>query len=209
MAGFRGGHRGFNRIEIPHLAEQDDIGSLPEGSHQSIYITVRIQSNLTLGDNGTVMPVQIFNRILQSNNVAVSRPVYFIDNTCQSGGFSAACGSGDKDKPFFQVCRPDDFRRDVHIFRSGYLKVNNTDDGGQGASLFHDTHAESGDSFNRTGKIVIPVGMQLIHTSVVAELIKRSDQSLRIGGHQFIIVDWNNLTIYFIGERKAGDYKNV
>lgn len=57
-------------------------------------IAVRIRDNLPLGYHALFMPVQVFNGVLQCDDMGVPGAVDFVDDTGQGGAFAAACRSG-------------------------------------------------------------------------------------------------------------------
>ena len=72
MAGFSGHKGGFDRFQIPHLSDEDDVWILPEdvpkGSGKAFCIGV----DLPLIDHAFLVAVEIFDRILDGNDMGVS-----------------------------------------------------------------------------------------------------------------------------------------
>ncbi len=103
MPRFRGGQGGADSLVIPHFAQQNHVGRLPQRRPKSADIAFGIVGNFPLADHAFFVPVQIFNRVLQRDDMAVSGAVDQVDHTGQGGGFAAARRSGDQHKPLFQL----------------------------------------------------------------------------------------------------------
>ncbi len=64
MTGFGGGQGGLNRLEVPHLADQDNVGVLPEDMSKGCGKVLGIRVHLPLIDDAFLMAMKVFDGIL-------------------------------------------------------------------------------------------------------------------------------------------------
>ena len=84
------GQRGGNRLRVPHLADQDDVGILPEDHSHGRRERVGVEADLPLIDGGQVVCVQVLDRILDRHDVARTGVVDVVDHGRQRGGLARA-----------------------------------------------------------------------------------------------------------------------
>ena len=95
---------GLNGFKIPHFSQQNDIGSLPQCCPQSLLVSVGVMLDFPLADDAFLMGMQIFDWILNGNDMVITVAVDFINHTSQGGGFSASRRTGDQDEsPLFPI----------------------------------------------------------------------------------------------------------
>ena len=94
---FRRSHGNAHSLIVTHLAQQDNIGRLPESRSQGIGVAFRINAYLTLADNALFVLVEELDRVLNGNDMPRALAVYLVYHTGKGGGFSAACRSRYKD----------------------------------------------------------------------------------------------------------------
>ena len=80
MAGFCGGHGDAHGFIIAHLTKQDDIRRLAQGGPQRIYIAFRIRGDFTLAHDAFLMGMQVFQRILQRDDMLFHICIDVIDH---------------------------------------------------------------------------------------------------------------------------------
>ena len=101
MAGFRCAHTDFDGFAIAHLADQNDLGRLPQSGTQTVGIGVKIHPQLALVKGGFFMRVLIFNRIFQRDNMHGFVFIDFIQYGRQGRGFTGSGSAGDKNNPIY------------------------------------------------------------------------------------------------------------
>src|SRR5271169_2637355 len=96
MARFRNRECSFDRLEIPHLADKDDIGVLPEHISQCSFKGNCIGIYFTLVDKTLLVSMEVFNRVFYRYNVLVSFRIDSVYHHGKGGGFAASCSAGNK-----------------------------------------------------------------------------------------------------------------
>lgn len=81
MTGLCRSHGDIHRFIITHFAQQNNVRALAEGRTQRIDIAECINTDLTLADDTFVMPVQVFDGILQRDDMLFHRVVDLVDQT--------------------------------------------------------------------------------------------------------------------------------
>ena len=69
VAGFGGEQAGLDRLEVAHLADQDDVGILPQRAAQRLRERPRVDRHLALVDDRLAVAVQELDRILDRHHV--------------------------------------------------------------------------------------------------------------------------------------------
>ena len=154
------------------------------------------------------MVVQIFQGILQGNDMILLGGIDPVYQAGQSGGFSASGRSGDENHALGVFRKPHDCTGNAKRCRIGQFKGDDTDDGGQRATLLVGAYPETGKTGDRKGKIVIAVFQKIINGMRVREFIDLTDKSLRAVGHQSLSL-MKKYTVDPVGKRKAGNDKNI
>ena len=90
-------HGNTNRLVITHFTKENHIRALAQGSTQGNQIIGSIRTDLALADDTAIMAVEIFQRILQSDDMAFPGMVDSVDQTGHGGGFTASGRTGNKD----------------------------------------------------------------------------------------------------------------
>ena len=92
--------RRLDRLRGTHLTDQDHIRIFPERRVESLLIILHIGADLPLVDDRALRRVDIFDGILQRNNMKRPLPVDLLQDRCQRRGFSASGLPGHKNDPF-------------------------------------------------------------------------------------------------------------
>ena len=161
MAGFRRSNCDADCFHVAHLADQDDVGILPQRRPQRVGKSTAIGADLPLVDNALAVPVQIFDRVLQRQDVAGTFTVDQIDHRRHRGRLAAAGGSGDQ----HQAARlAGQFTHDVRQFQ--FLQArhplgNDPDRNRNRTALPERIDAKPAEAEHRIGKIDFAVLIEL------------------------------------------------
>ena len=60
---------GLDRLEVAHLADQDDVGILAQRAAQRVRERLRVDRDLALVDDRLVVAVQVLDRVLDRHDV--------------------------------------------------------------------------------------------------------------------------------------------
>ena len=83
----------FHRFTVTHFTHQNDIGRLPQCVFERCLPAVRVQANLTLGDDTIFVGVYKFHRVFNRDDVAKRLFVTPVHHGGQGGGFTGTCGT--------------------------------------------------------------------------------------------------------------------
>ena len=98
VARFSDGQRRFDGFQVPHFAHEHHIGVLPENIFQRILERLRIGIDLTLVHQAFLMRMQVFDRVLDRDDMFLPLVVDLVDHRGKRGRFTAARGAGDEDQ---------------------------------------------------------------------------------------------------------------
>ena len=83
VAGFGEGDRRLHRLGVADLADQDHVRRLAHRVLQRVVEGVRVQADLALVDDRLLVPVQVFDRVLDGEDVARCGGVAVVDHRGQ------------------------------------------------------------------------------------------------------------------------------
>ena len=115
VAGLRGGDGEGDRLEVAHFADHDDIGVLAERAAKSVGEGFRVSVNLALGDMATARRDDVFDRILERDDVVVAGAVDLVDERGERGALAAAHRTGHKHEAVVE------FREELELIRQAEL----------------------------------------------------------------------------------------
>src|SRR5262249_23983483 len=98
MARFRGHQGDFYRGPVAHLADEDDLWRLAQGSTQAIGIVVKIVTEFALVDGGFALAVSILDWVFQGNDVCGLCFINLVYEGGQGGGLATSGGAGHQDE---------------------------------------------------------------------------------------------------------------
>jgi hypothetical protein len=90
VAGLGGVQRRFDRLEVAHLADQDDVGVLAQRGAQGVRERRRVDRDLPLVDDRLVVAVQVLDRVLDRHHVRLPGRVDVVDHRGERGALAAA-----------------------------------------------------------------------------------------------------------------------
>ena len=183
MTGLSCSHGSLDRFIVSHLSKKDYVRALAESGTQRYQIAFCVCADFSLADNAAIMSVQIFQRILQSNNMTFSGMVDLVHKAGHGGRFTASCRTCNQYHTFGKIGSRHDIFRNMEDVRIGQLKSDHADHSSQGTSLPVGIHTESGQSGDREGEIIIPCIQERINISVISQLIDLPDQGVCISWH--------------------------
>src|SRR4029077_14377740 len=103
VPGFSRFESNLNRFTIAHLTDENDFGSLAQGSAESQRKGRRIAMKLALVNGGFLVPVQKFDGVFDGEDMECLVGVHLVDDGGECGGFARASGAGNQDDAVPQV----------------------------------------------------------------------------------------------------------
>ena len=186
MAGFSSSHGRLDRLMVTHFSQKDHVRALAESGTQGYQIVGSIGTDLTLADDTFVMAVQIFQRVLQGNDMSFPAVVDLVNDAGHCGGFSASSRTCDQNHPFCKLCSIQDSRRNVQIPWIWKIKSNNTDNGSKRTSLPVCVYTKTGKTGDCHGKIIISRFQHGAHITVMCQFVDNPDEFVCFRRHQTI-----------------------
>ena len=154
------------------------------------------------------MVVQVFEGVLQSDDVVLLGGVDPVYQAGQRRGFSASGRAGDENHAFGVFGKGHDGIGNPKLGGIWKLKGDDADDGGQRATLLIGTHPETGKTGNGKRKIIVAVFQEGVDGVGAGEVVDLPDESLRAVGHQpFPLMKKN--AVDPVRKGKTGDNKDV
>ena len=155
MTGFRRCDGSGNGFQVSHLSYQDHIRVLTESGSQCLSIVCGIAADLPLVYHGFVMSVEVFNRILQSDDVVRIGPVDHMDQGSQCGGFTAAGRSCNQYQATFSAGHFHNLSGDSQILRLRNIERQASHNCCQCTSLLKNVHTKTAYPGNGVGKVCL------------------------------------------------------
>ena len=98
VAGLGGFERDARGLEISELADEDDIGVFAERGAERGREALGVAADLTLVDEGSLVLVDVLDRVLNGDDVDGSLAIDEVDERREGGGLAASGGPGDEDE---------------------------------------------------------------------------------------------------------------
>ena len=121
MSGLGGGQGKADRLQIAHLADQDDVRIFPQRRPQGVGETRRVAANLPLGDQTAARRVNELDGVFDGEDVLPPRGVDVIHERRQRGALARPRGARDQHQAVRRIGdaakdRPHPQRRHVRHF---------------------------------------------------------------------------------------------
>ena len=101
VTGLRGHERDLDRGAIAHFADQNYFGCLAQCGPQPVRVIVEVVPQLPLIEGRFEFWMNVFDRVLERDDMHGLRLVNLIEDRGQSGCLSAPGSAGDQDQPSF------------------------------------------------------------------------------------------------------------
>src|SRR5579884_1302883 len=96
VPGFSSGDGDAHGLWIPHFANYNNVGSLPQGRSEGGGKIRSVNSNLHLLDYALDMCVFVFDRIFDDDDMSRVMTINLINQSCEGRGFSRTGGASDE-----------------------------------------------------------------------------------------------------------------
>ena len=118
MARLRGLQRDLSRLGVAELADQDDVGVLPEHAPERLPEALGVEADLALVDDALLVVVEHLDRILDGHDVLAARAVDLVEHRRERRGLPRAGRTRDEDEPALLGREPADAGRKVKLVES-------------------------------------------------------------------------------------------
>ena len=208
VAGLGGGDGGADGLGVPHFAQQDHIRRLPQAGPQGGEIILGIDGDLPLADDAALIFMEVFDGILQGDDVAIPGAVDLVDDAGLGSGLAAAGGASEQDHAVGDIGQVHDLLGDVDLLPLGNVKGDYPHHSCQGVPLPVGIDTEPGQAGDGEGKIVITGGKVTIH-GPLGQGIDLPDQPLSLGGIESFILHRLEMSLDLLADRTAGHDKKI
>ena len=128
MSRLGGGDRERDRFQIAHLADHDYIRVFAQGSTQRRTERARVRVHFALGDVAILRLKNVFDRILERDDVFVTLDIHLLDQRRQRRRFSTADGAGDEDQSIMIARKQLQVLRQAELVHRPDVRINNAED---------------------------------------------------------------------------------
>ena len=149
MPGFGREQARFDRLEVAHLADEDDVGILPQRAPQRLRERARVDGDLALVDDRHVVAVQELDRILDRHHVRRARLVDVVDHRRERGALAAAGRAGDEHEAALFLRDLLQHRRQAELVDRADRHRDDAQHEADGAALLEDVAAEAAEARRR------------------------------------------------------------
>ncbi len=118
VTGLGGGQRDRDRLEVAHLADEDDVRVLPQHVLEGLREGVRVLADLALVDEARLVPVQELDGVLDGHDVVAPGPVGQVDERGEGRRLARAGRPGHEDHPARQAGEVAHRRRDPEVLQT-------------------------------------------------------------------------------------------
>ncbi len=115
MAGLGGRQGGGDGLQVAHLADDHDVGVLPEDVRQRLAERRRVGVDLLLDDDAAVVLVDELDGVLDRHDLGAALAVDQVDDVVERGRLAVAGRAGDEDQAVGQARQLVDDRRQAEL----------------------------------------------------------------------------------------------
>ena len=144
---------GLDRLEVAHLADQDDVRVLAQRAAECLRERARVDLHLPLVDDRTTIVVEILDRVFHRDDVGGARAVDVVNQRRKRGALAAAGGTGQQDKTAFRLGDGLEDRRQLQLLDRADLYWDHAKDHGNGAPLTKHVAAEAAEPGDAVGEV--------------------------------------------------------
>ncbi len=152
VARLRRVQRRLDGLQVAHFADQHDVGVLAQRAAERVGERARVHADLALRDDGLVVLVQVFDRVLDGDDVRRSRVVDVVDHGREGGALAAARGAGHEHEAALLLRDLLEDGRQVQLVDRLHLEGDD-EHGADGAALLEDVAAEPAEARHAVGEV--------------------------------------------------------
>jgi hypothetical protein len=180
VARLRRGQRRAYRLLVAHLTDEDHVGVLAQHPPHRAAEVHGVRADLALIDDRELVLVQVFDRVLERDDVPRLGRVDVVDHRGQSGRLARSGRTGEEDDPSRLVGQPADDVGQAEVLDRLHLERNRAEGHRDGAPLAEGVDAEPRDALDLVREVGLSdVGELLAQLGVVDDLLERRLRLLR------------------------------
>ena len=178
--GCRDGQR--DGFKIAHFADHYDIRIFAQSAAQGGSERLGVRVHFALVDLAAVRSEQVFDRILQRDDVLVTRAVHFLHERSQRGAFAAADRSSDQHESVLVLREHLELRRQPELVHGPHIRLDNAENEIVAQTVPHHARAVA-PAFIRVGEIHVTAVREQLFLRIVEE---SHGEALGVGGAEFV-----------------------
>ncbi len=113
VAGLRSLKRDLCRVRIAQLADEDDVGVLPQHAAERLREALRVEADLSLVDDAAAIAMEDLDGIFDGDDVLPASTVDLVDHRCKRRRLPGSGRAGDEHEPALLTRETSDPRRKV------------------------------------------------------------------------------------------------
>ena len=170
--------RDRDRVEVAHLTEEDDVGVLTKGAAQTVGEAVHVGAHLALVDHRGLVEVQVFDRVLDGEDVTRLLLVDLVDHRGERRALARTGGAHDEHESVRLVQQVDRGQRRAELVEVADTVGHHAQGEGERAALLEGVGAESSDVGETEAEVDLTVFVDLLLLTVVEQ---REHHALGVG----------------------------
>ena len=172
-----GGDGERDGLEVAHLAHQDDVRVLADGSAQRRAECLRVAAHLAVRDHGVDARVYELHRILDGHDVLVLVPVDGVDDGREGRRLPRSGRTRHQDQPALQVAERRDGRAQVQVFQRGDVFGDEAKDGAGAVLLPEVVGTEARRALESVGEVDVAAGLVALPVLGLGDLQQEISQA--------------------------------
>src|SRR4029450_9173383 len=153
VTGFSGKQPGLDRLEVPHLADQDDVGILPQGAADRLSERAGIDRDFALTDDGSNVAMEKLYWIFDGDAMGRAGLVHVVDHGGKRRTLAAARGSRDEHEAAFFGGDFLEHPGKIQLLDRAHLHRNHAEYQPDGSALLKDVDPEASEAWNAVGNV--------------------------------------------------------
>ena len=190
------------RFQIAHLAQQDHVRGLSQRRAKGAGEGGHVVGHVALADQGLLVIVYVFDRVLNGHDVTVALGVDAIHHTGQRGALAASGRAGDQDHAVQVLGQLHHQVRDAQRPGIGQAKGHHSAGRCHGAALHIGVAAKAAQARQREGEVIVALLVQLGDVAV-GHLIGLAHQRLGARGLDDIVGQGHHIALDLAGHVRA------
>jgi hypothetical protein len=178
VAGCCGSQRQFDGFKIAHFPDENNVRVFAQGTAQSGTERLRVQSDFAMIYQASLALVHEFDRVLDSDDVILSRLVRVVHDRRKSRGLPAARWTRDEDESFMKLCELLHDRRQAQLFGSEDSRGDLPEDGSNAVLLVEEVRTEPGHARDLIAKVHVPGLFKDLYFVLGRDLIEHPFESI-------------------------------
>ena len=193
VAGLRDGERRLDRFQVPHLADEDDVGVLPKDVFERLLEPLRIGVDLPLVHEALLVRVEILDRVLDRDDVLLPLVVDLVDHRREGGRLSGSGRPGHQNQSPGLLAKLLQVRRESQLLEGTDPERDGAEGAGDGPALHVDVRPEAGEPLDAEGEVEFPFLLEPLLLDLGQDAVAKPLGVLR---HERLVRQWHQTAVH-------------